>query len=195
VSGDCKDEEVILTLPSMNASGWTATEFDDIVRQHQARIYRVLWCELRDDEAAATLTQDCFLKAYRARAEFRGDASVNTWLVRIAVNLARDYRRNRRQGFWRRLRNSHLGEIELAIEIAEDGTPRADRALLAREQLRQTMEAVRSLSPQQQTVFHLRFLEEMTLEEIAVAMSVEIGTVKSHLSRAVHTLRQRKDKQ
>ena len=99
--------EETLTVPVMSAAGWSAAEFDDIVREHQARIYRVLWCELRDDEAAATLTQDCFLKAYRGRAEFRGEASVSTWLVRIAVNLARDYQRNRRQGFWRRLLGSN----------------------------------------------------------------------------------------
>ena len=185
--------EETLTVPVMSDTGWTAAEFDDIVREHQAKIYRVLWCELRDDEAAATLTQDCFLKAYRARADFRGESSVSTWLVRIAVNLARDYQRNRRQGFWKRMLGSNLHEAELATETAEDRAPRADRALLAREQLQRTMDAVKTLSPQQQTVFHLRFLEEMSLEEIAAAMSVEIGTVKSHLSRAVNALRQKRN--
>jgi RNA polymerase sigma-70 factor (ECF subfamily) len=186
--------EETLTVPVMNVAGWNAAEFDDIVRTHQARIYRVLWCELRDDEAAATLTQDCFLKAYRARAEFRGEASVSTWLVRIAVNLARDYQRNRRQGFWRRLLKNNPEEAELATATAMDNAPRADRALLAREQLQQTMEAVKTLSPQQQTAFHLRFMEEMSMEEIAAAMGVEIGTVKSHLSRAVNALRQQRNK-
>ncbi len=186
--------EETLTVPAMSNAGWSAAEFDDIMRAHQDRIYRVLWCELRDDEAAATLTQDCFLKAYRARAEFRGEASVSTWLVRIAVNLARDYQRNRRQNFWRRLLTGSSREAELATEIAVDKTPRADRALLAREQLQQTMEAVKSLSPQQQTAFYLRFLEELSIEEIARAMSVEAGTVKSHLSRAVNALRQQRIK-
>jgi RNA polymerase sigma-70 factor (ECF subfamily) len=55
------------------------------------------------------------------------------------------------------------------------------------------MEAVKSLSPQQQTVFHLRFLEELALEDIAEAMGIEIGTVKSHLSRAVNALRKQRD--
>jgi RNA polymerase sigma-70 factor (ECF subfamily) len=178
----------------MNDAGWSAAEFDGLVREHEAKIYRVLWCDLRDDEAAANLTQDCFLKAYRARAEFRGEASVSTWLVRIAINLARDYRRNRRQSFWRRLLSGNDREAELAAGTAVDGTPRADRALLAREQLQRTMETVKALSPQQQTVFHLRFLEELSLEEIALAMDIEIGTVKSHLSRAVSALRQQRDK-
>jgi RNA polymerase sigma-70 factor, ECF subfamily len=185
--------EDTLTVPVMSEAGWTAAEFDEIVRQHQGRIYRILWCELRDDEASATLTQDCFLKAYRARAEFRGEASVQTWLVRIAINLARDYQRNRRQSFWKRLLGGTAQATELAAEMAEDTAPRADRALLAREELQRTMEAVKSLSPQQQTVFHLRFLEEFSLEEIAQAMDVEIGTVKSHLSRAVGALRRQRN--
>ena len=185
--------EETLTVSAMTQAGWSAAEFDDVVREHQARIYRILWCELRDDEAAATLTQDCFLKAYRARAEFRGEASVHTWLVRIAINLARDYQRNRRQGFWRRMLAGSAKEAELATEFAEDKSPRADRALLAREQLQQTMDAVKTLSPQQQTAFHLRYLEELSIEEIAVAMGVEAGTVKSHLARAVNALRQQRN--
>jgi RNA polymerase sigma-70 factor (ECF subfamily) len=185
--------EDTLTAPVMSDVGWSAAEFDEIMREHQARIYRVLWCELRDDEAAATLTQDCFLKAYRGRADFRGEASVGTWLVRIAVNLARDYHRNRRLGFWRRLLSGNVREAERAVQMAVDGTPRADRALLAREQLQLTMEAVKTLSPQQQTAFRLRYLEELSVEEIATAMRLEVGTVKSHLSRAVSALRQQRN--
>jgi RNA polymerase sigma-70 factor (ECF subfamily) len=184
--------EDTLIVPVMSNAGWSAAEFDEIVREHQGRIYRVLWCELRDDEAAATLTQDCFLKAYRARAEFRGEASVSTWLVRIAVNLARDYQRNRRQGFWKRMLGGSPREAELATEMAVDNTPLVDRALVAREQLQRTMEAVKALSPQQQTVFHLRFIEELSIEEIAETMGVQAGTVKSHLSRAVNALRQQR---
>ena len=81
----------------------------------------------------------------------------------------------------------------MAAELAEDAAPRADRTLIAREQLRQTLEAVKSLSPQQQTVFHLRFIEELSLEEIAEAMGIESGTVKSHLSRAINALRQQRN--
>jgi RNA polymerase sigma-70 factor (ECF subfamily) len=188
-SNDMSRMEDTLIAASVGRTGWTAEEFDCLVRDHQARIQRVLWYELRDDEAAATLTQECFLKAYRARHEFRGESSVQTWLVRIALNLARDHQRNRRQGFWRRLMGGNAEEAERATAMAEDGAPLADRRLLARERLERVMRAVETLSPQQQTVFRLRFVEEMTLEEIALAMDVEVGTVKSHLSRAVSALR------
>jgi len=185
--------EETLIIPAMSHRGWNGAEFDDVVREHQSRIYRVLWCELRDDEAAATLTQDCFLKAYRGRAEFRGDSSVQTWLVRIAINLARDYQRSRRHRFWRKLLGGNAKEAELATEMAEDNAPLADRALIARQQLERTMAAVATLSPQQRTVFHLRFIEELSLEEVATTMGIEIGTVKSHLSRAVKALRQQRN--
>lgn len=187
-------EETLNYPPMSRAQGLSADEFDEIVREHQARIYRVLWCEVRDEEAAATLTQECLLKAYRARHEFRGEASVQTWLIRIAINLARDYQRNRRQGFWRRLLGVHGEEAELAVEYASDGRPNAERVLLAREELARTLRAVQTLSGQQQTAFRLRYIEEMPLEEIALAMGLELGTVKSHLARAVAALREQRNK-
>lgn len=186
-------EETLTYPPMSRANGLTADEFDEIVRLHQAKIYRVLWCEVRDEEAAATLTQECLLKAYRGRQEFRGESSVQTWLIRIAINLARDYQRNRRQGFWRRLLGVSEEEAALATEYADDGRPSAERTLLAREELTQTLLAVRTLSPQQQTAFRLRYIEELALEEIATAMGLELGTVKSHLSRAVSALRQQRN--
>ncbi|HEV8383868.1 MAG TPA: sigma factor, partial [Candidatus Acidoferrales bacterium] len=81
-------------------TGLRAEDFDEIVREHQQRIFRFLRSLLRDSDAADTLTQECFLRAYRKRASFRGEASVATWLTRIAINLATDYRRNRRCAFW-----------------------------------------------------------------------------------------------
>lgn len=78
-------------------------DFSALVQQHQPRIYRVLLGMLHDPDAAETLTQECFLKAFQNRGGFRGEASVGTWLVRIAINLARDHRRNRLRAFWQKL--------------------------------------------------------------------------------------------
>src|SRR5512146_1096135 len=77
--------------------------FEWIVFQNQKRIYRTLLFLVRDADAAETLTQECFLRAFRMRNEFRGESGVTTWLVRIAINLAHDHNRNRRWAFWRRL--------------------------------------------------------------------------------------------
>src|SRR5437899_4149901 len=78
-------------------------DFESVVREHQRRIYRFLFAMLRDPDAASTLTQECFLRAFKNWKSFRGDSSVATWLTKIAVNLARDHRRDRRLAFWRRL--------------------------------------------------------------------------------------------
>ncbi len=106
----------------------TAAAFDRLVQAEQRRIYRILLGLIRDPEAAETLTQECFLRAYRARDGFRGDASPETWLVRIAVNLGRDHLKSRRSGFWRRLlsldrldANGEAGVPEVAEALARAG--------------------------------------------------------------------------
>src|SRR5512136_2354512 len=69
-------------------------DFDRIVLQHQKQIYRMLLNIVRDSDVADTLTQECFLKAFKRRSSFRGESSLLTWLVSIAINLARDHNRN-----------------------------------------------------------------------------------------------------
>ncbi|MGH9648911.1 MAG: RNA polymerase sigma factor [Terriglobales bacterium] len=168
-----------------------AENFDRLVCLHQRRIYRVLLAVLRDAEAADTLTQECFLRAYQKRQSFRGEAAVGTWLVRIALNLARDHQKSRRQSFWRRLIGSASEDTEAAAAGLPDGQASPERVLLAREQARAVARTVDHLPARQKEVFLLRFVEEMTLEEIAQATDLEIGTVKSHLSRALATVRQK----
>ena len=173
-------------------AGIAREEFDQIVRAHQQRIYRVLLGLVRDPDAANTLTQECFLRAYRHRKAFRGDSSVGTWLVHIAVNLATDHSRSRKNSFWRHL--LAFGKSEDAMSAAEalpDPQASPERQLAAREELQAVWAAVDGLSPQQRAIFVLRFGEEMTLDEVAQAMTLEIGTVKAHLARAVGALRRR----
>src|ERR1700730_7276535 len=79
-----------------------AADFDAVVREYWPRVFRFILVSLRDRNDAESLTQDCFLKAFQAWHNFRGDSSVSTWLMRIAVNQLRDHTRNRRLQFWRR---------------------------------------------------------------------------------------------
>ncbi len=186
-------EGALARLPAMENGGERIRpeEFDDLVRLHQRRIYRVIYAQLRDGDAAATLTQECFLRAYQGRSGFRGEASVETWLMRIALNLVKDHLRNRRQSFWRRLFGRDNDDAQDTMESLPTVAASPERLLLAREEVNQVMAAVEGLSPQQRMVFTLRFVEEMSLEEIARVMNVETGTVKAHLSRAVGALRNR----
>lgn len=170
----------------------TAEEFNEVVRANQRRIFRLLCSLVRDRDAADTLTQECFLRAYRKRHSFRGEASVSTWLVRIAINLARDHVRNRRRAFWQKLfaRNADERSDPQALEMP-DPSPSAERVMLAREQLQSVWTVMEQLPQRQRTAFTLRFVGEMSLEEIAEVMELEVGTVKAHLFRAVSAVRER----
>ncbi len=167
----------------------TAEEFDAIVRRHQRRVHRFLLMLLRDADEADNLTQECFLRAYQNLSSFRGDSSLETWLLRIAANLARDHARNRKTSFWKRLLGLDDGADEgPAVHIAApDASP--EQALLAREEVRAIWDIADNLSQQQRAVFLLRFVEEMELHEIAAALGLQVGSVKTHLFRALHTVR------
>ena len=163
-------------------------DFDAVVRSHQQHVYRVLLSLVRDPDVADTLTQECFLRAYRKRGSFRGESSVRTWLVTIAVNLARDHGRNRRAGFWRRLFRSGEDAGELAATVA-DGYPDPERTAIARQELGAVWHSLEKLSDGQRTVFLLRFVDDMSLEQIADVTSTTVGTVKTQLFRAIAALR------
>jgi len=185
--------ESVLNVAALGTAraGLNAEDFDTIVVEHQRGLYRLLLGLTRDPDAAATLTQDCFVRAYESRSSFRGEASVRTWLVRIAVNLARDHAKNRRQGFWRRVFSaSGSKEHELASEAVSTGEASAERALIARERASKMWAIVDELSEKQKEVFTLRYAEEMDLEEIARATGMKLGTVKAHLSRALAKVRE-----
>jgi RNA polymerase sigma-70 factor (ECF subfamily) len=171
------------------AQSITAEEFDAIVRRHQRRVHRFLLMMLRDPEEADNLTQECFLRAYQNRTTFRGESSLETWLLRIAANLARDHARSRKAGFWKRLLGlEDDGEDGAAQQVPSDGAS-PEQALLAREDVRAVWDVANQLSQQQRAVFLLRFVEEMDLSEIASALDLHIGSVKTHLFRAVQAVR------
>src|SRR5437016_13496280 len=86
-------------------------DFERLVEQYRARVLRFVFASVRDMDLAETVTQDCFWNAYKSWSAFRGECSVNTWLMRIAVNLVRDHARNRRFQFWRMTQRVHNEEI------------------------------------------------------------------------------------
>jgi len=186
-----------LTSPATQTAAAISVErFDDIMRQHQRRVYRVIYLLVRDADTADTLTQECFLRAYQKRASFRGECRIETWLLRIAVNLVRDHGKNRRVSFWKRLVGLNDGEAtDPGPRQFPAREPSAERTLLAREELEAVWNALSSLSAQQRTIFFLRYEEEMPLAQIADLLEVNIGTVKTQLSRATGKLREMKERQ
>ena len=163
-------------------------DFDSVVREHWGRVFRFVLVSLRDADAAATVTQDCFVRAWRSRDRFRGEALVSTWLLRIAVNLVRDHARARRLRFW--WRASQLVDPAEAAWVA-DRSASAEARAIDRERVAAVWKTTRNLPERQRTVFLLRFVEEMDLLEIAAATGMAEGTVKTHLFRALQAVRER----
>lgn len=172
------------------ASSRELEDFEAVVRLHWPKVFRFALASLRDSHAAETLAQDCFFKAYKARDGFRGEASVNTWLMQIAVNLVRDHARDRRLQFWKRARLTAV-DVNAAARWIPDGGASPEVTALRKEQVQAVWEAAGSLPERQRTVFLLRFVEDMDLLEIAAATGMKEGTVKVHLFRALHAVRGR----
>jgi RNA polymerase sigma-70 factor (ECF subfamily) len=171
--------------------GRAISELDDIdllVRNHRARILRFVTFSTGDPDLAETITQDCLLKAYNARASFRGDSSLNTWLTSIAVNLIRDHQRTQKFKFWKQAKATAVDVTDVASFIASDET-RQDARMIAKEQVARLSGIIDTLSLNQRTVFLMKFADEMDLADIAEAMNMPINTVKTHLHRALKTVR------
>lgn len=166
-----------------------AHDFTGVVTTHRPQIFRFLLASTHDVDLAETLTQECFLKAHRYWSGFRGESSVLTWLMRIAINLQKDHWRNRRLQFWRQTRTNSVDSDEAAEWLpSEESSP--EKQLLAREQVGRVWKAVEGLSERQRTVFLLRFVEEMDISEIGRATGLSDGTIKAHLSRALGRVRE-----
>jgi len=165
-------------------------DFDEVVRVYRPRILRFLLSSLTDRDAAEALTQECFMKAWSARHQFRGDSSLSTWLTRIAVNLMRDHLRSRSLRFWQKTRGAALDVMDISDWIP-DGRSSPESITVARDRVAAVWSAVKELSAHQRTVFVLRFVEEMELEEIASTIGMNLSTVKSHLYRALAVIRER----
>ena len=165
-----------------------AAEFAEAAARYRPQIFRFLLASLRDPDAAETLTQDCLLKAHRNWASFRGDSSVMTWLLRIAINLQKDHWRSRRLQFWKQTSTNSV-DADDASQWLPSGESSPEQQAVAKDQVQQVWRTVKNLSERQRTVFMLRHVEEMEIHEIAQTVGLSEGTVKAHLSRAMVRVR------
>jgi RNA polymerase sigma-70 factor, ECF subfamily len=168
--------------------GNVALEFSTVVDTHRNQIFRFLLASLRDTDLAETLTQECFLRAHCNWDRFRGESSVLTWLMRIAINLQRDHWRNRRVQFWRKTREHSVGLRE-ASEWLPSGEISPEERIVTRERVAQMWKAVNRLSDRQRTLFIMRYGKEQEFGEIARVTGLREASVKAHLSRALARVR------
>src|ERR1019366_7150937 len=127
-----------------------ALEFSSVAASYRPQIFRFLLASTRDVDLAETLTQDCLLKAHRNWASFRGESSVMTWLMRIAINLQKDYWRNRRLQFWRHTRTNAV-DLDQASDWLPSGERTVEQRMLAREKVAKVWRSVENLSDRQRT--------------------------------------------
>jgi RNA polymerase sigma-70 factor (ECF subfamily) len=152
-------------------------DFEDLVAGCDERLFNVMYGLTGDYHDALDLTEEAFIKAMRAYPRFRGDSDPFTWLYRIAVNVFRKrYRREaRRTTLWR----EHLEKEPPAS--AETRTP--DRGVLDEERDLAVRQAIALLPRVNREVITLRYIDEMSYEDIATTVGCSMGTVKSRISR------------
>lgn len=157
--------------------------FDLLVLKYQHKIVNLVMRYVRDPEQALDITQEAFIKAYRALPNFRGDSAFYTWMYRIAVNTAKNHlAAQRRRPMDIELDLQDPEQYDLHAKLKETDTP--EGVTLSRE-LQETVEkAIAALPDDLRTAIILRELEGMSYEEIAQTMDCPVGTVRSRIFRA-----------
>ena len=172
-----------------------ADAFSELVEHYDRRVFRMAKQITQNDDDAEDVLQETFLKAYTHLSDFQGNSKFYTWLVRIAVNEALMKLRKRRSDRTVPLDEPiDTGEDEMIREIAVwDENPEETHS---RDELAQVLDqAVQSLKPAYRTVFILRDIEELSIEETAEALKLSISAVKSRLLRARLQLREKLTRQ
>jgi RNA polymerase sigma-70 factor (ECF subfamily) len=166
--------------------------FELLMRRHNQILYRTARSILKDDAEAEDAVQEAWLLAYRAIGNFRGDAKLSTWLVRIVVNEAISRRRKRSRGAEVIQLSGETQEDREAVEENVNQTlPEQPEHAAQRAQTRRLLEAeIDELPDAFRTVFVLRALEELSVEESAVALGIPEATVRSRFFRARALLRE-----
>lgn len=160
--------------------------FDELVRRYEDKAYRLAWSFMKDDAEAADVVQDAFLNVYRKLDSFKGNSRFSSWIYRVIVNAALMKLRKHK-------RRSEVDLESLGPSFLDDGhhandvpqwRVRADKAALNRELRERILEAVDELEPKYQSVFLLKEIEGLSLQEVGEVMDLSVPAVKSRLHRA-----------
>ena len=156
--------------------------FEELVRLHEKKVYALTLRMCGNPEDARDAAQEAFLSAWRGLPSFRGEAGFSTWLYRLASNAAIDQlRRNRRQ---REEDSLDAGEMD-----APDQSPGPQEAAEGSELQRAVADGLASLSEDHRRILLLREYQQLSYDEIAQTLDMDLGTVKSRISRARRALR------
>lgn len=166
--------------------------FGVLVLRYQSQAVLMAQGILRNFELAKDASQNAFAKAYFGLARFREDAKFKTWLFRIVMNEAKDaYRKEKARGlfkFWTAQEtDDDSAESILELVPSEGQSPR--EVFEAQEMKKRLEQAISKLPEREREVFILRYLNDLSLNEVAEALGVALGTVKAHLSHGTERLK------
>lgn len=166
------------------AQGGDKRAFDQLVSKYQRKLGRLLSRFVRDSAEVEDVSQEAFIKAYRALPSFRGDSAFYTWLYRIGINTAKNYlvSQGRRAPTTTEFDTDEAETFDDATQLRDINTP---ESLLLTKQIGETINcAMDSLPEELRTAIVLREIDGMSYEEIAGIMDCPIGTVRSRIFRA-----------
>ena len=158
--------------------------FDQLVSKYQRKLGRLLSRFIRDSAEIEDVTQEAFIKAYRALPSFRGDSAFYTWLYRIGINTAKNYlvAQGRRAPTSTQFDSEEAETFESADQLRDINTP---ESLLMSKQIGETViSAIDALPEELRRAIVLREIDGLSYEEIADMMDCPIGTVRSRIFRA-----------
>ncbi len=168
----------------VRAQGGEQAAFDQLVAKYQRKLGRLLSRFIRDPAEVEDVSQEAFIKAYRALPTFRGESAFYTWLYRIGINTAKNYlvSQGRRAPTSTQFDSDEAENFEDAGQLRDINTP---ESLLLSKQIGQTVNgAIDALPEELRTAIVLREIEGLSYEEIASMMDCPIGTVRSRIFRA-----------
>jgi RNA polymerase sigma-70 factor (ECF subfamily) len=172
-----------------------AAAFETLVSERSGEIYGLLYRLTENVEEARDLTQETFLRAFQSIDHFRGESDLRTWIYRIAINQARN-----RWRWWRRRRRDATvsidapeaaGRLGLVATLKSTTAKDPEQDTLANERERALKKALGTLKRVYREAVILRDIEGFAYEEIATALDISVGTVKSRLARGRQELRRK----
>ena len=156
--------------------------FEELVLEYEKKVYNVALRMLNNSEDAADMTQEAFIKAYNSLSGFRGDSKFSVWLTRIVSNLCLDFMRSRNRRPTVSLSMEDEDGEDVQLDIAD--TSQSPEQLLERSLTRESVRrGLQSLPEDYREILLLREIQGLSYDEIAAALDIEVGTVKSRIFR------------
>ena len=172
------DADLVTACRHPETDGFEAA-FEALFHRYHERVYAIAFRVTGSQADALDVVQDSFALLFRKLASFKGNSLFSTWLFRIVVNCSIDQRRRTRAGRWPAL----FGDDGAADDLPDE-SPDPRECAATQEIGDQVQQAISMLSPKLRAILALRYLEQMSYEELAATLEVSMGTIKSRLARA-----------